>query len=304
MSGPGARIPGTVPLAPGGAAAFRIAARHRTPAQAATVSCARGYLAIARCHDRHPGHARRRLHQRCARAAGRPGRRPVRGAFPGPGQTPAGQTPAGQTPAGQATAGHHPARPRYPGLRRRRSLHRPHRATAEQPRHRVRPDHVGPEVRQLRRGEPRDRGDQPGETAAEDLPLPHHPSGVHGPPRRRDRPGHHGQQPRPGLRPDRAGGYARRGEDGRVPVRGHRGRRRRRVGALRDHDPRREDRRHRGVTGRGARILLGGDPVPAGRGQRDQPAPDPGRRAGRPEAGPGRHRVHALGHRGPGVPRP
>ena len=43
-----------------------------------------------------------------------------------------------------------------------------------------------------------------------------------------------------------------------------------------------QDRDHRGVAGRRAGVVLGGDPVPAGGGQRDQPAPRPWPRCGRP----------------------
>ncbi len=79
---------------------------------------------------------------------------------------------------------------------------------------------------------------------------------------------------------------------------------RRAVGPIPDHYQGRHDRHHRRLAGRRARLLLGGNRHPAGRGQRDRPGPHPGGGAVGQAAGQRGDRVHALDTEGQACPDP
>ena len=235
----------------------------------ATVGCAHGYTSAA---------------HRAARTAGTAGGGSL---HDGPGRD---RSSCQDDPA-RVSSGHvvQPAGPcwgcrgqRHAGVRRRRALHRAHRAPAERPGHRVRAGRRRVEVGRLHGGQSRDGRHQRRHAAAEGLPFPHRAGRVHRTTRRRRRPGHDGEQPCPGLRAGRLGGHAGGGQGSPVPVRRDRHRRRRRVGALRDHGQGDEDRCCRRLAGGRARILLGGDRQPARRGERDRSGPHPSRRCGPP----------------------
>ena len=144
-----------------------------------------------------------------------------------------------------------------------------------------------------------------GHAAAEDLPLPHPASGLHRDPRRRDRPGHDGQQPRPRLRPGGPGGHAGGGPGAPAS----------RTWGSGSTPPRRgrpymttikgvQDRGHRGIPGRRLASSWVATRHRPGEANSINLRPHARRGPGRQAARRSRHRVHALGHRGPGVPRP